>query len=79
VFTASELPAFFPIPQHLEMSFLPAPPKNLFFCCLEPPTSLGGETCLCDYKAVYDQLDPQIREEFEKKKVSWMNWGRTYI
>ncbi len=70
VFTASELPAFFPIPQHLEMSFLPSPPKQLFFCCLEAPTSLGGETCLSDFKAVYDQLDQDIRKEFEDKGVS---------
>ena len=70
VFTASELPPSYPIPQHLEMSFLPAPPKQLFFCCLDPPTSSGGETCLCDYKKVYEQLDPEIREQFVKKGVS---------
>ena len=70
VFTASELPPFFPIPQHIEMSFLPAPPRKLFFCCLEAPTSTGGETCLCDFKKVYDQLDPKVRETFEEKGVS---------
>ena len=70
VFTASELPSFFPIPQHIEMSFLPAPPRKLFFCCLEAPTSTGGETCLCDFKKVYDQLDPKVRDTFEEKGVS---------
>ena len=69
VFSASELPSFYPIPQHLEMSFLPAPPRKLFFCCLEAPTSTGGETCLCDFKKVYDQMDPSIRRDFEEKKV----------
>lgn len=69
VFTASEMPPFFPIPQHLEMSFLPAPPRKIFFCCLEAPTSSGGETCLCDFSKVYDQLDPSIRQEFEDKGV----------
>lgn len=70
VFTASELPPFYPIPQHLEMSFLPSPPRQLFFCCLEPPSSAGGETCLCDYKKVYQQLDPDIRKEFVEKGVT---------
>ena len=69
VFSASELPSCYPIPQHIEMSFLPAPPKKLFFCCLEAPTSAGGETCLCDFKKVYELLDPTIRNEFEQKKV----------
>ena len=69
VFSASELPPSYPIPQHIEMSFLPAPPRKLFFCCIEAPTSTGGETCLCDFKKVYEQLDPSIREEFETKQV----------
>lgn len=50
VFSASELPPRYPIPQHLEMSFLPSPPHRIFFCCLQPPTSTGGETSLCDYR-----------------------------
>ena len=71
VFTASELPPYFPIPQHIEMSFLPAPPRKLFFCCLEAPTSSGGETCLCDFKKVYEQMNPEIRQKFEEKGVSY--------
>lgn len=70
VFSASELPGYFPIPQHLEMSFLPAPPRSLFFCCLVAPTSAGGETCLCDFEKVYNQLDPAVRQRFEEKGVS---------
>ncbi|CAI8053670.1 hypothetical protein GBAR_LOCUS29333, partial [Geodia barretti] len=42
------------------MSFLPAPPRFLFFCCLEAPTSVGGETSLCDFRKVYQQLDPAV-------------------
>lgn len=72
VFSASELPPHAPIPQHLEMSFLPAPPRTIFFCCLEPPTSVGGETVLCDFKKVYDEMDPNIRQEFEDKGVRYM-------
>ncbi len=69
VFSASELPSFFPIPQHLEMAFLPAPPRILFFCCLEAPTSPGGETCLADFGKVYQQLNPEVRQKFEENGV----------
>jgi len=45
VFTASELPPFYPIPQHCEMSFTANPPKRLFFCCLvEPAAGCGGSS-----------------------------------
>ena len=70
VFSASELPSFFPISQHLEMAFLPAPPRRLFFCCLEAPTSAGGETCLADFGKVYQQLSPEVRQKFEENGVS---------
>ncbi len=69
VFTASELPPFYPIMQHCEMSFLPNPPKKLFFYChIEPP--YGGETPICDFRKVYEQLDENIRNEFEAKGVT---------
>ncbi len=57
VFSASELPPFYPIMQHCEMSFLPNPPRKLFFYChIEP-------------EKVYRDLDPKIREEFERKGI----------
>ena len=69
VFTASELPPFYPIMQHCEMSFLPHPPKKLFFYChIEP--QYGGETPICDFRKVYEQLDKDIRNEFETKGVT---------
>jgi alpha-ketoglutarate-dependent taurine dioxygenase len=68
VHSASELPAFYPITQHCEMSFLPTAPRYLFFFCYVEPKD-GGETPICDFRKVYEQLDPKIREEFEKKGV----------
>ncbi|MBX7182579.1 MAG: TauD/TfdA family dioxygenase [Bacteroidia bacterium] len=68
VFTASELPNFYPIMQHCEMSFLPHPPKKLFFYCHTAP-SYGGETPICDFRKVYNDLNPEIRAEFERKGV----------
>ena len=69
IFNASELPGFYPIPQHLEMSFLRDPPRRLFFCCLVAPSSYGGETPLCDFRAVYRDLDPEVRARFEARGV----------
>jgi alpha-ketoglutarate-dependent taurine dioxygenase len=74
VFSASELLPSYPIPQHIEMSFLPAPPRFLFFCCLEAPTSVGGETSLCDFRKVYQQLDPAVRRDFEQKRVLYSRY-----
>jgi len=71
VFTASELPNFMPIPQHLEMSFLPSMPKRLFFFCQTEPES-GGETPLCDYAAVWRELSPALREKFRAKGVRYV-------
>ncbi len=66
VFNASELPDFYPIPQHCEMSFCANPPRRVFFCCLEEPAEGGGETPLCDFRAVWRDLDPAVRERFER-------------
>ncbi len=68
VFSASELAAHYPIMQHCEMSFLPSAPRRLFFYCNAEP-EYGGETPICDFRKVYQELDPKIRAEFEKKGV----------
>lgn len=73
VFNASELPPFYPIPQHCEMSFIRTPPTRLFFGCLVAPTldaaGRGGETPLCDFLRVYQDLDPAVRERFVRRGV----------
>jgi alpha-ketoglutarate-dependent taurine dioxygenase len=68
VFSASELPPYYPIPQHCEMSFLPNPPRKIFFYCQIAPQQ-GGETPIVDFQKVYDQMKPAIRSEFEKKGI----------
>ncbi len=69
VFSASELPPHYPIMQHCEMSFLPHAPRKLFFWCKTAPEQ-GGETPTCDFAAVYRDLNPDIRNEFETKGVT---------
>jgi alpha-ketoglutarate-dependent taurine dioxygenase len=67
VFTASELPPFYPIPQHCEMSFIAHPPRRLFFCCLLQPGEGSGETPLADFRKVLRDLDPELRRRFEQR------------
>jgi alpha-ketoglutarate-dependent taurine dioxygenase len=69
VFTASELPPHYPIPQHAEMTFLPRPPKRLFFCALAPNTGPGGETPLCDLRRVYKDVPEELRERWITKGI----------
>ncbi|EYF02948.1 TauD/TfdA family dioxygenase [Chondromyces apiculatus] len=68
VFSASELPGYYPIPQHCEMSFTARPPRRLFFCCLTAPAS-GGETPLCDFRKVYAGLRPEVRDRFAERGI----------
>ena len=70
VFTASEIPSPFPIPQHNEMSFVAKPPRSLFFWCETEPADGTGETPLSDMRKVYRDLDPEVRSRFEKKGIA---------
>ena len=64
VFSASELPGWYPIPQHCEMTFLARPPRQLFFWCGVAPVGVGGETPLVDFRKVQAALDPAVRRRF---------------
>lgn len=65
VYSASELPPYYPIPNHNEMSFLSDPPRRLMFACLVAARR-GGETPLADMRAVAAGLDPGVRERFTR-------------
>ena len=69
VFSASELPPYYPIPQHIEMSFVKAPPRRLFFGCFVAPEGPGGETPLVDFRRVLADLDPAVRARFAQRGV----------
>jgi alpha-ketoglutarate-dependent taurine dioxygenase len=66
VFSASELPSYYPIPQHCEMSFTADPPRRLFFCCFEPPAEDSGETPLADFRRVYQDINPEVLARFQE-------------
>lgn len=70
-FSAADVPVNYPIAQHLEMSFLRAPPKQLYFGCIKESRSYGGETSLCDFRKVYQDLSPELIDKFLSKKVKY--------
>ena len=72
VFTASELPPFFPIPQHSEMTFTKNPPRRLFFTCLRPNRAPGGETPLVDMRQVWRDLPADVQDRFTTKGVRYI-------
>lgn len=71
VFSAAEVPNHYPIAQHLEMSFLPSPPKRLYFSALKAPANKGGETALTDFRKVYRDLPDWLREKLATKKLRY--------
>lgn len=66
VFSASELPGYYPIPEHCEMTFTATPPRRIFFWCGTEPKAPGGETPLVDFARVWAELDPGVRQRFEQ-------------
>jgi len=68
IFSASELPGYYPIMQHCEMSYAHHPPVKIFFYCDVEP-EYGGETPICNFRKVYAELDKNIRKEFDEKGV----------
>lgn len=71
VFSASELPPYFPISQHSEMSFLPSAPRKLFFHCTIAPKH-QGETPTVDWRAVWRDLPQAMRETFAARGVRYI-------
>lgn len=68
VFSASELPPYYPIMQHCEMSFLPTAPRRIMFYCNVAP-QIGGETPICDFRQVAKSLNPDIKKELSQRRL----------
>lgn len=69
VFSASELPGHYPIPEHSEMTFTRTPPERIFFSCWIEPAAGSGETPLVDFRKVWRDLDPAVRERFATRRI----------
>jgi alpha-ketoglutarate-dependent taurine dioxygenase len=76
VFNASELPGYYPIPQHCEMTYVARPPRRIFFCCLVPPREGTGQTPITDFAKVAAQLDSAVKERLVRKRLRLIrNYG----
>jgi len=71
VYGSTPYPADKMILFHNESSHLPTWPLRQFFFCVIP-SATGGTTPLLDSRAVYQALDPAVREEFERKGLMYV-------
>ncbi|MFJ9178099.1 TauD/TfdA family dioxygenase [Streptomyces sp. NPDC102360] len=66
VYTSTDYPADEEIFLHNENSYQAAWPLSLFFYCIEPAHTRGA-TPLADIRQVLRDLDPGVRDEFERR------------
>jgi alpha-ketoglutarate-dependent taurine dioxygenase len=71
VYTSTEYPSEQAICLHNENSYQHAWPLKLGFFCLQPPTT-GGETPIADVRRVLARLDPDVREQFARRRVLYV-------
>jgi alpha-ketoglutarate-dependent taurine dioxygenase len=69
VYTSTDYPADEEIFLHNESSYQAAWPRLLYFYCDREPSSLGA-TPLADVRRVYQVIDPEVRQEFQRR--GWM-------
>ncbi|MEO8183355.1 MAG: TauD/TfdA family dioxygenase [Deltaproteobacteria bacterium] len=71
VFTSTEFPNYYPLPQHAEMAYTPTPPRKVFFFCQVAPGE-GGETPLSDLRKVWNDLPGPLRERVEHTGIKYI-------
>lgn len=75
VYTSTEFPEEAHIPQHNEHSYSDHWPRKVFFYC-EQAANAGGQTPVCDSRAVYRLLSEKTVKKFEEKGVMYIrNFG----
>ncbi|MCT2581926.1 TauD/TfdA family dioxygenase [Actinophytocola gossypii] len=70
VFTSTEYPPEYEISLHNELSYAGEWPRRLFFSCLLEPAT-GGATPVCDGRALLGALDPEVRDRFVTRGVTY--------
>lgn len=64
-YTSTEFPKELSIAQHNELSYITQWPMKIAFCCLIAARE-GGATPIADVRQVYEFIDKDIREKFER-------------
>ena len=77
IYTSTEYPPDQSIPMHNEMSYSRSWPLKLWFFCKKAAPE-GGHTPLADSRKVYENIDPEVRECFRRRRVMYVrNYGTT--
>ncbi len=71
VYTSTEYPSHLEVFLHNELSYAGWSPDRVFFCCLVPAET-GGETHVADGREIYRRLDPDVRDRFESRGVTYL-------
>ncbi len=71
VYTSTEYPADQVIPLHNENSYSHTWPQHLWFFC-ERRAESGGETSIADSREVFHRIDPEIRQRFVDRKITYI-------
>lgn len=71
VYTSTEFPEEEYIVQHNEHSYSNHWPLRIFFYC-DIPAAEGGQTPICDSRAVYKLISEPVRKQFEEKHVMYV-------
>jgi alpha-ketoglutarate-dependent taurine dioxygenase len=75
VYSSTPYPADQAILFHNESSHMNRWPLKIWFFCVKA-AAVGGETPIVDCRKIYELLDPQIQNEFAKKKLMYV---RNYV
>ena len=71
VYTSTEYPAHLEVLLHNELSYAGWSPDRVFFGCLVAAES-GGETPVADGRGIYARLNPDVRDRFEARAVTYL-------
>lgn len=73
VYESTRMPAPFKIGMHQEKAYMADFPRLLgFYCKTAPQEGAGGETPLCDMRALTARLSPQLLDKFRAKGVMYL-------
>lgn len=75
IYTSTDYPAAQRIFLHNENSHTESWPMKIYFFCVTAAPE-GGETPIADCRAIFEQLDPAVRQRFTEKQIMYVrNFG----
>lgn len=86
VYTSTQISPQVEIPIHNEMSYASKFPQNLWFYS-NKVAEKGGQTTIANSKKIYDEIDSEIKKDFEKNKIMYirrygygldLTWSRAF-